>query len=58
MIERGGVTIPKLDFSVIYLQRDQASEANEEGTDHPEGQEAEGANQQNQGSFFKQNKSA
>ena len=27
VVERGGVTIPKLDFSVIYMQRDQQSDA-------------------------------
>lgn len=57
VVERGGVSIPKLDFSVIYMQRDQPSDAEQEG----ESQDGGGADQhgaQNQSSFFKQNKSA
>ena len=58
VVERGGVTIPKLDFSVIYMQREQVSDAEHEESNEA-GQNQDAANHQhNNSSFYKQNKSA
>ena len=49
VIEKGGVKIPKLDFSVIYMQQNQQSEAAEEESNNGE---ADGGGKQGN-SFFK-----
>ena len=59
VVERGGVTIPKLDFSVIYMQREQHSEDGNEDTNNEGGNDqAQDGNHHQSSSFYKQNKSA